>query len=459
MTVSAAICCMIQSHSDMTYMRDERSQDRSGLPRRRLLGAVAGAASLLAGCGGSGTEDPTTEEPTESGPTSTTTRTPSTTEPPTVGDVGRTFLKRFTVREYAGATSLLSDAGRQAIREAVPRLTTGTFETAEPAVERAWLGLTAQHGPFEELASVSVDEAAGEVTGTLRHAQADQRVRLEVGPDGITAVGFPAEYTPPSYASPDAYREQSLSFSSQGDSLEGTLTTPTAGDGPFPCVVLLQGSGIFDRDATAGPNQIFRDLAHGLAARGVASYRFDRRRPAEVDPPVTPAKLYVPDGVNAARAVAETDPVRSDAVVVAGHSAGGRQTPAVAAEHGGLAGMAVLDTRSLPLARQLVQLAEAALDLEFLTDAETERLERLRDVGRSLMEDGLEGYDGGLGPRAVVSARLEYDQVATADRTDVPTFWSTRVVVHLPSPSNARVSRAGGPASRPRGHGSRCTRT
>jgi dienelactone hydrolase len=42
-------------------------------------------------------------------------------------------------------------------------------------------------------------------------------------------------------------------------------------------VVLVQGSGPQDRDETIGPNKPFRDIAWGLAERGIATLRFDKR--------------------------------------------------------------------------------------------------------------------------------------------------------------------------------------
>ena len=58
--------------------------------------------------------------------------------------------------------------------------------------------------------------------------------------------------------------------------LPGILTVPK-GEGPFPVVVLLQGSGASDKDESVGNLKPFRDLAEGLAERGIAVYRFDKR--------------------------------------------------------------------------------------------------------------------------------------------------------------------------------------
>ncbi|WP_279581903.1 alpha/beta hydrolase family protein [Fodinicola feengrottensis] len=55
----------------------------------------------------------------------------------------------------------------------------------------------------------------------------------------------------------------------------GTLSLPHR-PGPLPAVVLLCGSGPLDRDETIGRNKPFKDLAWGLASRGVAVLRFDK---------------------------------------------------------------------------------------------------------------------------------------------------------------------------------------
>ena len=62
-----------------------------------------------------------------------------------------------------------------------------------------------------------------------------------------------------------------------GVTLEGTFARPE-GEGPFPAVVLLSGSGPQDRDATlAGGHRPFAVIADALARAGVASLRADDR--------------------------------------------------------------------------------------------------------------------------------------------------------------------------------------
>ncbi|MCK7525181.1 MAG: hypothetical protein MZV64_50040 [Ignavibacteriales bacterium] len=49
------------------------------------------------------------------------------------------------------------------------------------------------------------------------------------------------------------------------------------GAGPFPGLVLVHGSGPNNRDEELGPNKPFKDLAWGLATRGIAVLRYDKR--------------------------------------------------------------------------------------------------------------------------------------------------------------------------------------
>ena len=52
--------------------------------------------------------------------------------------------------------------------------------------------------------------------------------------------------------------------------LPGTLELPENVVGKVPCVVFVHGSGPNDRDETLGPNKPFSELAHALAAHGIA---------------------------------------------------------------------------------------------------------------------------------------------------------------------------------------------
>ena len=84
------------------------------------------------------------------------------------------------------------------------------------------------------------------------------------------------EYEPPEYADLNSFTELNITIGSEEWLLPGTLTIPTVSK-LSPVVILVHGSGPNDRDETIGPNKPFKDLAWGLATRGIAVLRYEKR--------------------------------------------------------------------------------------------------------------------------------------------------------------------------------------
>ena len=116
--------------------------------------------------------------------------------------------------------------------------------------------------------------------------------------------------------------------------LPGILTLPK-GEGPFPAVVLIHGSGASDKDETVGQLKPFRDLAEGLAAQGVAVYRFDKRSyvygvQMTANKQITLVDESIEDAVNAVQLLAGQDRIDPERILVLGHSLGANAVPAIA---------------------------------------------------------------------------------------------------------------------------------
>jgi hypothetical protein len=133
----------------------------------------------------------------------------------------------------------------------------------------------------------------------------------------------------------------------EGHLLQGTLTIPT-GRGPFPCAVLISGSGQQDRDESLMGHKPFLVIADYLARRGIAVLRYDDRgiggsamedindlKEDTSEDFATDTQLMV----QAARIHSEIDSTR---IGVIGHSEGGLIGPMVAANDEGLAFVVML---------------------------------------------------------------------------------------------------------------------
>ncbi len=123
--------------------------------------------------------------------------------------------------------------------------------------------------------------------------------------------------------------------------------------------VLVHGSGQHDRDESIGANKPFRDVAQGLASRGIAVLRYDKRtrqhaqRIGQVDPTgrgsFTVKEEVIDDVVAAVGLLRTRASIRADRIFVLGHSLGAMVAPRIARADPRIAGLVLLagPTRSL----------------------------------------------------------------------------------------------------------------
>lgn len=167
-------------------------------------------------------------------------------------------------------------------------------------------------------------------------------------------------WEPPAYAAPKRFAEQDVSVGDSPLAVSGTLTLPK-GRGRRPGVVLLAGGGPFDRDETSGPNKPLKDLAWGLATRGVAVLRFDKvtyvHSAVTSEPGYTMTQEYVPHAVAAIRLLRQHPGVDPARVFVLGHSLGGKTAPRIAAAEPSVAGLVLLAADANPMHRSAVRVA------------------------------------------------------------------------------------------------------
>ena len=130
-----------------------------------------------------------------------------------------------------------------------------------------------------------------------------------------------------------------LTFQSDGHSLAGTLTLPSAST-PVAGAVLVSGSGPIDRDSNMKRAQIdvMRQVAEHLASQGIASLRYDKRGVGDSEGDYKATGFYenVEDARAAVAALRARPEIDAESVFIVGHSEGAL----IAVELGGDASLA-----------------------------------------------------------------------------------------------------------------------
>jgi CubicO group peptidase (beta-lactamase class C family)/dienelactone hydrolase len=280
------------------------------------------------------------------------------------------FSVRKAILEVADRTelarTLVSDMAAGRFDQAVG-LFDPTMKQALPAdqLKEAWDGLGKQYGAFQR--------ATGARTEKIRQYEVVyvmcefQRAKLETkvvftSENKVTGLFFVTaeRYRPPAYADSAKFEEKEIEVGSRNWRLPGTLSLPK-GSGPFPAVVLVHGSGPNDRDETIGPNKPFRDLAQGLASRGIAVLRYEKRTKhypfmmALSVNNITVKEEAIDDAVATAEVLASQEKIDPRRIFVLGHSLGGSLLPRIGEAEGKIAGFISLAGSTRPLEDLLLE--------------------------------------------------------------------------------------------------------
>lgn len=296
-----------------------------------------------------------------------------------------TLLPAFALAEERAA-GVMELIGAQDF-EAVYALCDDTLQKqlgGADALASTWAQMETMFGAYAGYAATGAANVPGYDAQTVEcaFASATATLILTFDAEGRLAGLVVSDYAMKAPEAPDAggYAEESVVLRpGEADETNGLLTLPE-GEGPFPCVVMMQGSGVSDMNETVLGIPVFQELARALARAGIASIRYDKYPYAHIDLLVGDAYKtftvdleYAKDAGDAA-ALLDAD-ARISSVYLLGHSLGAMVAPRVAdqIESAKLAGMVLL--AGTPghmyeiVLRQLADAGTAAEELKVYEDA------------------------------------------------------------------------------------------
>jgi dienelactone hydrolase len=288
------------------------------------------------------------------------------------------FMDALTKEDFAGAGRDFDSA----MQKAMP----------PEKLTELWKAMTGQVGAFQKQLGLRTEPTPKHevVWVTCRFEKLPLDFKIVFNADQqitglfIVPAQSTAEYKPPAYVNQAAFGESSLTVGAGEWAVPGTLTLPK-GDGPFPAVVLVHGSGPNDRDENILGNRPFRDLAWGLASRGVAVLRYDKRtrthghKMGTLLTTLTVKEEVIDDVLAAVSLLRQTKGIDPRRVFVLGHSLGGIVAPRLGLLDPQLAGLVILAGPSRPLADLVLDQFTYLYSLDGpISDKNKAELEKLR---------------------------------------------------------------------------------
>ena len=200
--------------------------------------------------------------------------------------------------------------------------------------EILWAQLN-QYGRFVDIADISAQKS-GEYWIVMVRCEFEQAyLTLQVTLDGQKRYnGFFLNAVlnrPDAAADEEMQGETVLLRAGEADETAAQLLVPQ-GEGPFPAVIFIHGSGPSDLDGTAYGNRPFKEMAQEMCKAGIASLRYDKYTFAHADlldaekmAEFTVSQEYFSDVLACVQALEEDE--RISHIYLMGHSQGGMLVP------------------------------------------------------------------------------------------------------------------------------------
>ncbi|RYE52298.1 MAG: alpha/beta fold hydrolase [Sphingobacteriales bacterium] len=261
-----------------------------------------------------------------------------------------------------------------------------TFKTkiTEDNLKELWTQITGKLGKLEGVGVVGtktqgeyyVVTVEAKFTGdtqnfVLGFNKADKIVGFFIQPKASSEA-----YKLPMYADSTLYKESEIYVKTPKHELVGKLVVPTKAAN-YPIVVLVHGSGPADMDETVGANKPFKDLALGLAAKGIASIRYVKRTmvyAGDFAGAFTVKEEVLDDAVAAIQLARSTPGADKKQIYLLGHSLGGMLAPRLGTLAPDLKGLILLAAPARKLTDIIIDQNKYIFSLSKDTTGQTQKM-------------------------------------------------------------------------------------
>lgn len=303
---------------------------------------------------------------------------------------------------------------------------------------KAWVNLVQRVGGFVKVTDTVIEYDANNVI-FIQKSVFEKKVvdfKLVYGSNGkVKGIFFkPADMHKYSFDYPD-YRdsinthEKRLFVTTGPYRLPGILTSPRDVRRP-PVAILVHGSGPNDKDETVGSTKIFRDLALGLTAQGIAVLRYDKRtrnygkRMKEDLNTITVKEETMDDVLSAIRILKKDSTIDSTRIYLIGHSLGGMLLPRIAGQTKDVKGIILLAANARPIQELMLEQTEYLSANDSASEVSKEDLDSMKNMVNKINSLTTADLKDTIGVFSISNSYWldlnKYDQVSTAAKLKLP---------------------------------------
>ena len=307
-------------------------------------------------------------------------------------------------------------------------------------LEKIWKNVTDLAGVYSKTDSVIEEHKANfiVVTQTMQFERKKIDLRLffnkkyKIGNLTFAPHHSVELYKLPAYYDSTKVREETFPISSGKLVLPGVLSLPSRGKKKFPVVILIHGSGPNDRDESVGATKIFKDIALGLATKGIAVLRYDKR--SKVNPSKSPERNSptvneetIDDVITAVNSLRAHPSIDSTRIYLLGHSLGAMLLPRISKRIPDVSGLIMISGNARPIEDLIYEQAVYLFSMDSMTERKKAVLDTLKKQTALIKLYSSSSVDSSKGtllyrPKSYWIDLSSYNQVNVARELKMPIY-------------------------------------